>query len=279
VTPGMNQMAESDGAVAPGLPLFAYEVQGAEGAPWITFVPGIGNDRSFWSLQAEALSNSFRVLRFDPWGHGDSPEPPRPCRFEDIVAGVTALWDHLGIARSHVAGLGFGGSVALALALDHPARVDRVVACCCRPRQPEDRRAFWLERQTGAAEIGIVAITKLTVDRWLSEDFRTANPRIDAALRAAMNRTTLAGYQAYTGAFAEMDFADRLGTIDRPVQLIAAEHDHGGGPVPAMEAMAAAIPDASLQVIRGCGHICVAEAPDAVSAIIRTFLDPAATRD
>jgi 3-oxoadipate enol-lactonase len=279
VTSGMDQMAESDRVAAPGLPLFAHEVQGPEAAPWITFVPGIGNDRSFWSVQAEALSVSFRVLSFDPWGHGDSPPPPQPCGFEDIVAGVAALWDRLGIARSHIVGLGFGGSVALALALDHPARVDRVVACCCRPRQPDERRAFWRERQARAAETGIPAITQLTVDRWLSEAFRTANPDVDAKLRAAMNRTTFAGYQAYTGAFAEMDFADRLGAIARPVQLVAAEHDHGGGPVEAMEAMAAAIPGACLEVIPGSGHICVAEEPDAVTAIIRTFLDPAARRD
>jgi 3-oxoadipate enol-lactonase len=278
VTSGLDTVAESDRTVAPVLPLFAHEVQGAAGAPWITFVPGIGNDRSFWAAQAEALSDSFRVLQFDPWGHGDSPAPPVPCSFDDVVAGVVTLWDELGIARTHVVGLGFGGSVALALALGHPDRVDRAVACCCRPRQPDERRAFWRERQTRAAEIGIPAITDLTVNRWLSDEFRAANPGIDAQLRTAMNRTTLAGYQAYTGVFAEMDFADRLGAIARPVQLVAAEHDHGGGPVAAMEAMATAIPGARLSVIPGSGHICVAEAPDAVTAIIRTFLDPAAGR-
>ncbi len=253
----------------------AHRIAGPPGAPWVTFVPGIGNTTDFWAEQAAALADRYRVLRFDPWGHGDSPPPPADCTFATMVEGLVALWDSLGITRSHLVGLGFGGSLALALALaiDHAHRVGKVVACCCRPRQPDDRREFWRDRRARAADIGIEAITAMTVDRWLSADFRAAHPDKDAQLRTAMNRTTLAGYQAYVSAFIEMDFTDRLGTISVPVQLVAAEHDHGGGPVPAMEAMARTIPGARLTVIPDAGHIVAAEAPDALRAIIAGFLD------
>ncbi len=254
------------------LPLFAHDVAGPAGAEWITFLPGIGNDRGFWAAQAEALGGAFRTLRFDPWGHGDSPAPPADCHFADTLEGIVALWDRLGIARSHLVGLGFGGSSALALALAHPERVTSVTACCCRPRQPDDRRDFWRDRHARAAAIGMDRMADMTVDRWLAEDFRDAHPAIAAALRLAMKRTTLAGYQAYVAAFIEMDFTDRLGAIACPVQLIAAEHDHGGGPVAAMREMAAAIPGARLSVIAGSGHICVAEAPDELQRIIAGFL-------
>jgi 3-oxoadipate enol-lactonase len=254
------------------LPLFAHVLRGPDGAPCVTFVPGIGNDRSFWAEQAAALASSFKVLTFDPWGHGDSPAPPSDCRFADMIAGLVQLWDHLGIQCSSLVGLGFGGSLALATAIAHPARVDSVVACCCRPRQPDDRRTFWRDRQARAADIGMAAITEMTVDRWLSLEFRASHPVIDRDLRDAMNRTTLAGYQAYVGAFIEMDFTDRLGDLRCPVQLVAAGHDHGGGPVPAMQAMAASIPGAELTIIPNSGHICVAEAPDQLGLILRQFL-------
>lgn len=259
-------------------PLFVHEVRGPADAAWITFVPGIGNDRSFWADQADRLADEFRVLLFDPWGHGDSPQPPEGVDFDTMVQGIFALWDNLGISRSSLVGLGFGGSLALATAIANPARVERVAAFCCRPRQPDDRRTFWRDRQAKAAELGMAAITDITVDRWLGPAFRSTNPADDQALRAAMNRTTLAGYQAYTGAFAEMDFTDRLGAIACPVHLVAAENDHGGGPIEAMRAMAAAIPDAGLTVIPGSGHICVAEAPDTVATILREFLEPAMCR-
>ena len=259
----------------PLLPPLHHQCAGKPGAPWVTFIPGIGNDISFWAAQAEALADDYRVLSFDPWGHGDSPAPPSPCGFAGVLAGVQALWNTLGIARTAVVGLGFGGSVALALALQQsPAHVERVVACCCRPRQPDDRREFWRQRREAAAKQGLARLADVTVDRWLSADFRAQHPDVDARLRAMMKRTSADGYQANVDAFIEMDFTDRLGDIALPTLLVAAEHDHGGGPVDDMRAMAARIPSARLEVVSGCGHIVNHEAPDVVNAFLRDFLRP-----
>jgi 3-oxoadipate enol-lactonase len=254
------------------LPDFRHQCLGPSDAPWLTFVPGIGNDRHFWSRQAQSLSDRFRVLTFDPWGHGASPPPPEKCGFHDIVAGLVQLWDALSIEQSSLVGLGFGGSVSLATSLDHPNRVNRIVACCCRPRQPDDRREFWRKRSAMAATIGMDRMADITVDRWLDETFRNSNPDADDALRAMFKRTTLAGYQAYVGAFIEMDFADRLADLARPTLLIAGEHDHGGGPVQDMRAMAETIPSARLEIIPSAGHIVNFEAPDKVLQLLNDFL-------
>lgn len=254
------------------LPSFRHRVAGPAGAPWVTFIPGIGNDVTFWRVQADALADACRVLTFDPWGHGDSPPPPPGCGFQDIVNGTIRLWDELGVDRTSVVGLGFGGSVALAIGLEAPGRVERLVACCCRPRQPDDRREFWRQRIAAARTQGMPALADATVDRWLSADFRARRPDVDANLRAMMKRTTLEGYRAYVGAFIEMDFDTRLGELAVPTLLVAAEHDHGGGPVDAMRAMAGRIPGTTLEVIAGSGHICNYEAPDVVNALLRRFL-------
>jgi 3-oxoadipate enol-lactonase len=255
------------------LPPFAAKILGKPGLPWVTFVPGIGNDSTFWANQAERLADRFQVLTFDPWGHGDSPSPPEGCRFSDVVDGLIQLLDAYAIEQTALVGLGFGGSVALATALDHGGRVSRVVACCCRPRQPDDRRAFWRDRRAQAAEIGMERITDMTVDRWLSDAFRAARPDVDAALRAMMNRTTLAGYQAYVDAFVEMDFAARLGELTVPTLLVAGENDHGGGPPDDMRKMANAIPGARFELIEGAGHIVNYEAPDKLAALVADFLE------
>lgn len=254
------------------LPPLNYHVAGPAGAPWLTFVPGIGNDATFWSVQAQALSDRFRVLTFDPWGHGASPAPPAGCGFGDIERGVVQLWDSLGVVESGVVGLGFGGSLALSLALHHRQRVTRVAAFCCRPRQPDERRDFWRQRIAAARSGGIGALADVTVDRWLSAQFRAAQPALDAQLRAMMKRTTVDGYCAYVGAFIEMDFAAELENIAVPVLLVAAEHDHGGGPMPAMREMAARIAGAGLAVVEGSGHICNFEAPAQVGAMLSGFL-------
>lgn len=252
-------------------PLKSY-VSGQADAPWVTFIPGIGNDATFWQAQADLLARRFRVLSFDPWGHGQSPQPPENCSFSDVLGGVIQLWESHGIERSNLVGLGFGGSVSLALALEVPERVERVVAFCCRPRQPDDRRDFWRARQEIARNQGIDGLADTTVDRWLSPEFRARRPDVDANLRAMMKRTTVEGYCAYVGAFIEMDFTARLADLKVPTMLVAAEHDHGGGPVEDMRVMAGQIPNAVFEVLAGSGHICNHEVPVQTNAVLQGFL-------
>jgi 3-oxoadipate enol-lactonase len=254
------------------LPQLSSKIHGPADAPVVAFVPGIGNDSEFWADQAARLAGRYRTLRFDPWGSGDSPPPPEDCRFADVVDGVIQLLDAHGIEHAALMGLGFGGSVALAAALDHPDRISKVIACCCRPRQPDDRRDFWRDRQAKAAEIGIDRLADITVDRWLSEAFRTARPDVDAELRRMFKRMSVESYQAYVGAFIDMDFTARLGEVQVPTMLVAAENDHGGGPPEDMGAMAAAIPGARFEVIKGAGHIVNYEAPDALAGCVGDFL-------
>lgn len=253
------------------LPTFHHVISGPANAPWLTFIPGIGNDAAFWAEQAASLSTHFRVLRFDPWGHGDSPAPPPDCTFADIREGVVQLWDRLGINHCTVAGLGFGGSLALALGLDYPARITRIAAFCCRPRQPDDRREFWRGRCDAAQTLGIDKLADVTVDRWLSAAFRASHPQVDSLLRGMMKNTSLEGYLAYVRAFIEMDFSARFPDLRVPTLLVAAEHDHGGGPVADMQAMAAQNPHAELQVIADVGHICTHEAPAKVEQLLHRF--------
>ena len=258
------------------LPALSSQIRGKAGAPVATFVPGIGNDSAFWADQAEQLVDDFRVLTFDPWGSAASPPPPEDCRFKDVIDGLIAVLDGHQIERTALVGLGFGGSVALATAIDYPGRISSVVACCCRPRQPDDRRDFWRDRQTKAAEIGLAKLADITVDRWLSKEFRNARPDVDSELRTMFNRMSVEGYQAYVGAFIEMDFTARLGELTVPTLLVAAENDHGGGPPADMHAMAEAIPGARFETIQGAGHIVNYEAPDALATLLADFLAKAA---
>lgn len=255
------------------LPKLSAKISGPKGVPVVAFVPGIGNDSEFWADQAARLDGRFRTLRFDPWGSGKCPPPPENCRFADVVNGVIQLLDTLGIQRAALVGLGFGGSVSIAAALDHPDRISKVIACCCRPRQPDDRRDFWRDRQAKAKEIGIDRLADITVDRWLSDAFRTARPDVDAELRQMFKRMSVKGYQAYIGAFIEMDFTARLGNMRVPTMLVAAENDHGGGPPDDMRAMAAEIPGARFDLIKDAGHIVNYEAPDTLATLLKDFLD------
>src|SRR5450755_1341709 len=93
-----------------------YVIDGPEGAPWVTFITGIANDTTMWEEQARALADKFRVLRYDLRGQGQSKSTPGDYSVDLLCRDLLALWDALKISRTHLVGLGLGGSISIALA-------------------------------------------------------------------------------------------------------------------------------------------------------------------
>ena len=84
-------------------------------------------DRRMWEPQWGPLSESFRVVRPDLRGFGETPLPAGRFSF---AADVVELLDHLGIERTCVVGSSLGGRVAMEVAAIAPERVERLVLLC-----------------------------------------------------------------------------------------------------------------------------------------------------
>jgi 2-hydroxymuconate-semialdehyde hydrolase len=81
-----------------------------------------------WRLPIGALSGEFRCLAPDMAGFGYSTVPEGfAFTREAWLNQLVGFMDALGIKKAHVIGNSFGGSMALALAIAHPERVDRLV--------------------------------------------------------------------------------------------------------------------------------------------------------
>ena len=77
------------------------------------------------------VGSGFRVVGLDFRSHGDSDRlyDERVVTTYALAADVVALLDYLDIRRAAVFGFSMGGGVALKLAIDQPARIDRVAVC------------------------------------------------------------------------------------------------------------------------------------------------------
>jgi 2-hydroxymuconate-semialdehyde hydrolase len=101
-----------------------------QGAP-VLLIHGSGPGVSAWAnwrLPLQALSPHFRCLAPDMAGFGYSTVPQgyafsREAWLEQLLG----FMDAAGVAKAHVIGNSFGGSMALALAIAAPERVDRLV--------------------------------------------------------------------------------------------------------------------------------------------------------
>jgi 2-hydroxymuconate-semialdehyde hydrolase len=98
--------------------------------PPVLFIHGSGPGVSAWAnwrLAIPPLSRSYRVIAPDMAGFGFSARPAGFEYHKDAwIAQAIGLMDALGIDKAHVVGNSFGGAIALAMAIRHPRRVDRL---------------------------------------------------------------------------------------------------------------------------------------------------------
>jgi len=99
-----------------------YRREGA-GFPILMLHAGIADSR-MWQPQADEFARHFDVIRPDARGFGESELPPR--RWSPVEDAI-ALMDELTLKPAHVMGCSMGGGLAIDLALDHPARVSKLV--------------------------------------------------------------------------------------------------------------------------------------------------------
>ena len=250
---------------------FGCEVEGREGAPWVTFSNSLATDLSMWDDQVAALESDFRILRYDKRGHGASEEVRAPYALDDLVGDVVAIWDALGVRRSHFVGLSIGGRIGLRLAIDYPERLLSAVISNTRADVPNPIRKLWEARIDTAQREGMGGLANTTVERWCSPSFFATDTAVLEKMRAMVRATSVEGY--IRGARALMDHDDRarLGDIGVTCLFIAGRDDTSAAP-DSMRAMSEAVRDACFVELSPAGHIANMEQPGAYNEALRPFL-------
>ncbi len=248
-----------------------YQIEGPEDAPCITLSHALANNLTLWDDQAARLSGRYRVLRYDQRGHGESEAPPAPYSFAMLMGDVIALWDALGIAKSHWAGLSIGGMMGYGLAQDHGGRMLSLIACDSRPDAPPDYQDYFQYRIDTARAHGMEGLVEPTVERWFTPETLAANPPVLDRVRAMIRTTDPVGHEGCCEALKTLSFGARLGEIAVPTLIIGGAKDKGAPPDVLAET-AKAIPGAKHVVIDGAGHISNLENPAAFNAAVDEFL-------
>ena len=182
-----------------------FEIDGPEGAPVVTFSHSLAASLDMWEFQLAAMKDSYRVLCFDTRGHGKSSIPPGPHTMEMFGADVVGLLDYLDIQRTHFVGLSMGGMIAQVLALRYPHRLKKLVLCDTTGSVPLETAPLWRERIQTAETRGMIYLAQETLERWLSEDFRRAQPGITERVTNMIIQTPVPGYVACCRAISQFD--------------------------------------------------------------------------
>ncbi len=249
-----------------------YQIDGKDGAPWVTFVTGIANDVTMWDGQIPALARNFRILRYDLRGQGCTEVTAGDYDFPILMGDLVGLWDALHIERSHLVGLGLGGAMSIGMGIEHPGRIDRLVPCCCRAVMTPEFAMIWPKLIETVKQHGMEGMVEQTVGRWFSEDFKAANPQVLDKVRHMIRSTPSTGYFGCINAFLTLDFSAGLKKIPVPTLFVSGADDHLGGPPAIMAGLADAVPGARHVSVPNAAHIANIQNEDGFNAILSGFL-------
>lgn len=250
---------------------FNCVVEGPEGAPWITLSHALANNLTLWDEVAAALSDRYRVLRFDHRGHGKTEAVPGPYTFPMLIDDVLGIWDALEVERSHWAGLSIGGMIGYGLGIHHLERLHTIIACDSRPDAPPEYAAYFQSRIDKAREYGMEGVVESTIERWFTPETLAANPPVLDRVREMIRTTDPVGHEGCCEALKTLAYGPDLHRIPVPTLVLGGDKDKGAPPHFLAEA-AAKIPQGEHVVIPDAGHISVLENPQASLETIQSWL-------
>ena len=249
--------------------------QGSSQAPALFLFHSLLSDRASFDAIAPKLARSYRVIVPELPGFGGS---------KAVCGGLAAVADRMAEAvkdaaggrETIVLGNGYGGFVALQMAIRHPGVADKLVLADCGAAFSEGGREAFRNMAAAAKAKGLAAITEVAMRRLFAPEFQSSHSELMRDRREAFVKTDLEVLQQACAALAELDLRSELSSVKMPVLVLVGEHDEATPPPMSIE-LAEMLPNARLEIISGCAHVPQLQAPDLFLDAIGDFLTSAHT--
>jgi pimeloyl-ACP methyl ester carboxylesterase len=217
--------------------------------------------------QIAALQDRATVIRFDPRGAGQSDRPAQGYDFPRHAEDALAVMDAAGVGTADVVTASRGLNVAILIAVEDAARVDRIAVFAPAMRlepdpTPPDPEALERVRQDWPGFI---------------EPFMHAvftEPGSDALIKEMIAIGLDASPDVVADGELEVDWtrpAKLLGSVTCPTLIVHGEQDKPV-PVDVARAIHAALPNARLELIPDGGHRPDIRSPELVNPLLLEFL-------
>jgi pimeloyl-ACP methyl ester carboxylesterase len=255
---------------------FAWRSLGAGGPP-LLLVNGYAASSADWDPTLLArLADSFELICPDNRGMGGSELGDAGALSIDAMAGdLEALLDHLGLARTRLAGWSMGGYVAQRLALRAPQRVSAMVLLASAPGgptavAPEPQAWELLTDHSGTPREQATRLISLLFPPDVAPGIDRQFGDVVAAARAELSTRALDAQERALVAW--HDEAPQLPGSDSPPVLAICGSEDVVIPPQNSELLATFWSSARSECIAGGGHAFMAQQPERVAALIADFL-------
>ena len=230
--------------------------------------------------QFEALPRGVRLIAPDLRGFGlsdrvpaDAPHGPGAQSMDEHADDVVALLDELGLDSAVVGGVSMGGYVTFAVLRRAASRVRGLILCDTRAEaDTDDARANRRAMKARLADAGPRAIADDMVPKLIGATTLAERPSLADDLHALIEGTAaMAIHDAIECLMWRADATPLLREIAVPTLIVVGREDVLT-PVALHEKMHAAIPQSTLEIVEGAGHLANLERPDVVTPLIERFV-------
>lgn len=222
----------------------------------VVLIHGYPFNRSLWTEQIPALSNSYRVIIPDLRGFGETDASEGAATMNRMAQDVAELMDQLEIPRAVIGGLSMGGYVALAFYKQFPSRVRGLILADTRAEaDTEEGKQTRAQQAEKALAEGMAGIADAMLPKLLTPDTVSKHPEIVLFVRDMMLKMKPEGAAAALRGMAEReDQTPLLSQISVPTLLLVGAED-AITPVADSEKMHRAIAGSRLVVLENAGHV------------------------
>ena len=253
-----------------------------EGPP-VLMLHGGGAGSAIWFKQIEVLSKTRRVIAPDHPVFGlSSQDAYKAPLLPYLVSYMVRLFDELGLSRVDVVGLSMGAQAALAMALEHPDRLGKLIVIDSAGLGRDFPLVFKL------ATVPFFGRLIVKPNRWgqdnyfktmevVDSDFVEASAykqyAYDVTLSDGHGRAMRSSLAAITSIMGQKSiFTDEeLASITAPTLAIWGARDRVF-PVDHGYRLAHLLPNASLHIIEDARHVPFLDHPNMVNELIMSFL-------
>jgi pimeloyl-ACP methyl ester carboxylesterase len=228
-----------------------YDEQGS-GDP-LVLLHGGAVDARFFEHNVGPLSEHFRVITTDLWGHGRTADREGPFSLESFSTDIAALIEQVASGPAHVLGHSIGAAVALDLTMRRPDLVRQLI---------EISGGFDIDADP---QIGpsIDQMVEGTV-KFLGSSYGVVSPDGEAHFPVVVRKD-------FELTSREPKFtAEQVGAINLRTLVVAADDDIT--PISHQVDFYRALPNGELAVVPGTSHFLLQEKPGLCNAIILDFL-------
>jgi pimeloyl-ACP methyl ester carboxylesterase len=250
-----------------------YEIAGPESGPTYVMVNGLTQYSALWAPYRTALADQhFRVVSFDLLGQGSSDKPSLFIEQDDQVAVLRALIDAVGAGPVFLAGISFGGIIALRYAIEHGATLAGLVPMSTFAELSPQLLLIGNALRNGLILGGIEYLQDLLLPMNVSDDWlRGRLDKLDAVKRPGWLANDLYALQNLMESF--LDFrpiTPLLGRIALPTMILNGEFDFLT-PRPLHETLRTHLHDSALVIVPNSYHAFTLEKPELTAWLLAQF--------